>query len=171
MAFDPLTPEYSNKPASLDDIMTEKQSQRSRKSPVQLAEKIVDEATATINRQKETASNVSRSYWGLVTVALYILLIQAAGIAFFTKGFLLSRPVVEDTSLCAAPPGSISTAAGNTGCWMDRTFDRAVVIIVDALRFDFVVPTEDKDSFHSGQMPFMYQISTEQPQNYSASKD
>lgn len=73
-------------------------------------------------------------------------LLHVAGIYLFSRGFLLTRLVLNNKSECAVPPvdaarGFVSKDA-EKGCWHPKTFDKAVVIIVDALRYDFTVPFE-----------------------------
>jgi phosphatidylinositol glycan class O len=73
-------------------------------------------------------------------------LLHAAGIYLFSRGFLLTRLVLNDKSECAVPPVDAARAyvSGDAakGCWHPKTFDKAIVIIVDALRYDFTVPFE-----------------------------
>ncbi|KAK9473663.1 uncharacterized protein V1510DRAFT_375316 [Dipodascopsis tothii] len=64
----------------------------------------------------------------------------AVAIALFSSGFLLSRIVLDQRSECAAVPGG-----GKAGeCWHPKAFDRAVVVVIDALRYDFLVPPADE---------------------------
>lgn len=100
--------------------------------------------------------------------------IHASGIYFFTKGFLLTRLVLEEKSSCADPPITlISTFEGagtpERGCWHPKTFEKAVVIIIDALRYDFTVPfanttAEPAQAFHNA-LPFLYDTAVKEPQN------
>lgn len=73
-------------------------------------------------------------------------ILHIAGIYLFTSGFLLTRLVLDDKSECAIPPidAARAYASGDAqkGCWHPKTFDKAIVIIVDALRYDFTVPFE-----------------------------
>ena len=89
---------------------------------------------------------------GLVLSNLSSLL-HAIGIYFFTKGFLLTRLVLDYKSGCAAPPfdlGERSPKTHTDGCWHPKTFDKAVIIIIDALRYDFTVPfSGEPHHFHN----------------------
>jgi phosphatidylinositol glycan class O len=73
-------------------------------------------------------------------------ILHVLGIYLFTSGFLLTRLVLDHKSECAVPPIDSAKAytAGDAekGCWHPKTFNKAVVIIVDALRYDFTVPFE-----------------------------
>jgi len=80
-------------------------------------------------------------------------LLHGIGIYFFTKGFLLTRLVLDQKSECASPPidlGGRSPGSYADGCWHPKTFDKAVIIIIDALRYDFTVPfSGDPHHFHN----------------------
>ncbi len=106
------------------------------------------------------------------TDRLYLRFIHATGIYFFTKGFLLTRLVLEEKSSCAEPPieldngGSFLPGTNKEGCWHPKTFDKAVVVIVDALRYDFTVPHNGSalSAFHNS-LPFMYETAINHPHN------
>ncbi|KAH9882753.1 hypothetical protein J1614_000119 [Plenodomus biglobosus] len=80
----------------------------------------------------------------IVGFFIIVLVLHVAGIYLFTSGFLLTRLVLDHTSECAIPPidAAKSYTPGDVakGCWHPKTFDKAIVIIVDALRYDFTVP-------------------------------
>ncbi|XP_047381601.1 GPI ethanolamine phosphate transferase 3 isoform X4 [Sciurus carolinensis] len=67
-----------------------------------------------------------------------------AGIALFTSGFLLTRLELTNHSSCQEPPGPGFLPWGNQGkpgaCWMASRFSRVVLVLIDALRFDFAQP-------------------------------
>ena len=80
-------------------------------------------------------------------------LLHGLGIYFFTKGFLLTRLVLDHKSDCSSPPidiGGKSLRSYAEGCWHPKTFEKAVVIIIDALRYDFTVPfSGEPHHFHN----------------------
>lgn len=61
-------------------------------------------------------------------------LLFSAGLGLFLSGFLLVRLELRSPSSCLHSPSS--TRHFNP-CWMPRRFSRAVVVVIDALRFDF----------------------------------
>ncbi|XP_003407347.1 GPI ethanolamine phosphate transferase 3 [Loxodonta africana] len=67
-----------------------------------------------------------------------------AGIALFTSGFLLTRLELTNHSSCQEPPGPEPLPTGHQGepgaCWMASRFSRVVLVLIDALRFDFAQP-------------------------------
>lgn len=102
------------------------------------------------------------------------------GIYFFTKGFLLTRLVLEDKSTCEIrpfdkpDPVSSSTIPDfgdpQKGCWHPKTFEKAIVIIIDALRYDFTVPfhpTKEgaKPEIFHHNIPVLYETAVQSPQN------
>ena len=96
------------------------------------------------------------------------------GIYLFLSGFLLTRLVLQDKSECALPPIELSNdytpGSIETGCWHRKSFDKAVVIIVDALRYDFTVPFRpsspaDKPQHFHNALPLFHDISVAQPEN------
>ncbi|KAI5120988.1 hypothetical protein M0805_000449 [Coniferiporia weirii] len=79
-----------------------------------------------------------------VSILCWILLVHLAGLFLFTKGFLLSRMVLPNISSCA-----------EDGCTLPPTHQRLVLLVVDALRFDFISP--DPPAPNS---PFYYNVLT-----------
>lgn len=98
----------------------------------------------------------------------WLLVVHFVGLWLFTSGFLLTRLVLEDKSSCALPPigSDLASRDVDTGCWHPKTFDRAVVVIIDALRYDFTTPArpEDAHAFHNA-FPFLYDTALSSPQN------
>ncbi|XP_057354780.1 GPI ethanolamine phosphate transferase 3 isoform X3 [Manis pentadactyla] len=79
-----------------------------------------------------------------------------AGIALFTSGFLLTRLELTNHSSCQEPPGPGSLPWGSRrepgACWMASRFSRVVLVLIDALRFDFAQP---QHSHTSGEPPVL----------------
>ncbi|KAK4123184.1 hypothetical protein N657DRAFT_645923 [Parathielavia appendiculata] len=106
------------------------------------------------------------SFW------VWLLCVHAVGIAYFTSGFLLTRLVLEEKSACDAPPTATDPllllpawegrGTVDGGCWHPRMFERAVVVVIDALRYDFTVPVEDNAAFHNA-FPFMWETAVRDP--------
>lgn len=77
-------------------------------------------------------------------------------------------------SECAIPPIALdngySPGSADRGCWHPKSFDKAVIIIVDALRYDFTVPfkpqhpEESPHHFHNS-LPIFWDTAVAQPQN------
>lgn len=69
-------------------------------------------------------------------IACWVLLVHFVAVVLFSSGFLLTRPVLENFSNQTAVPPA---------------FQRAVIIVVDALRYDFVAPQEH-DLYYTNKM-------------------
>jgi phosphatidylinositol glycan class O len=96
------------------------------------------------------------------------------GIFLFLSGFLLTRLVLDHKSECAVPPVALASSytpgSPDDGCWHPKSFDKAVVIIVDALRYDFTVPWSPKhpqqasQHFHNA-LPIFWDTAVAEPEN------
>ncbi|KAI1819261.1 GPI ethanolamine phosphate transferase 3-like protein [Xylaria intraflava] len=128
-----------------------------------------DEAQITLERRKsafERRCSWTLGFW------IWLLCIHVIGILLFTSGFLLTRLVLDEYSECANPPieplvkweGS-GTIDG--GCWHPQTFKKAIIVIIDALRYDFTVPVEDdsKAEIYHNAFPFLYESAVQSPNN------
>ncbi|CAK7266946.1 mannose-ethanolamine phosphotransferase gpi13 [Sporothrix epigloea] len=115
----------------------------------------------------------SRWLWA-VAFWVWLLAVHVAGIFYFTSGFLLTRLALSEQSSCAVNPLAAAGVSGHipspeTGCWHPKTFDRAVILVIDALRYDFTVPVgggaEDStqaEIFHNA-FPFLYDSAIQTP--------
>lgn len=57
------------------------------------------------------------------------------GIYFYCRGFLLTRNALLMNSTCVEVQAEKTDA-----CWMEAKFRKAILIVVDALRYDFIAP-------------------------------
>lgn len=64
-----------------------------------------------------------------VAILSWIFFLHGAGVYLFTRGFLLTRMALSDISDCAGK-----------SCTLPETHQRLVLLVIDALRFDFVSP-------------------------------
>ncbi|GBF64066.1 GPI ethanolamine phosphate transferase [Trichophyton mentagrophytes] len=145
----------------------EKPSQRAKKPPVDQSELAKRAKQQDDKRNKEKENEFKVQHIGILLLLGWFGLVHIIGIYFFTKGFLLTRLVLEDKSQCDVlplqdHPGAIVPAnlgidapkdGAGKGCWHPKTFDKAVVIIIDALRYDFTVPPK---SMVEGGPPRLY---------------
>jgi phosphatidylinositol glycan class O len=70
-------------------------------------------------------------------------ILQTIGLAFFTRGFLLSRNVLPDLSTCDSQQSQLLLGSQTESCFHPSPFKKAVILIIDALRFDFTIPIEN----------------------------
>ncbi|RPB01069.1 hypothetical protein L873DRAFT_1804425 [Choiromyces venosus 120613-1] len=94
----------------------------------------------------------------LVLLLLFFVFLHGVGLFLFTKGFLLTRLVLSEKSSCdISPLGSgVNWKGGDIakGCWHPKTFNKAVVIVIDALRYDFTVPFGSEEDNSTGVRQF-----------------
>ena len=102
----------------------------------------------------------------LIAVLLFFLLLHISGIYFFTRGFLLTRLVLDARSNCSVPPVDIPTSQRGQ-CWYPQQFKKAVIVVVDALRYDFTVPysEEGKTEWYHNAFTTPYEIASRSPEN------
>ncbi|KAM0254333.1 hypothetical protein ACHAQJ_006919 [Trichoderma viride] len=134
------------------------------------------EQTAILEAQRDKLNGkrkkaYERRWWWATSFWVWLFAVHAVGIWLFASGFLLTRLVLDDKSSCAVPPveGLAEGQAAlhvDKGCWHPKKFDRAVVILIDALRYDFTVP-EDPATAHAfhNSLPFLYDTAVKAPQN------
>ncbi|CAE6416798.1 unnamed protein product [Rhizoctonia solani] len=109
---------------------------------------------ADSNKAHATVSILPLSKFGLAALALgYILLLHLSGLSLFTGGFLLSRVALDATNDCKEC--TLGTAIHK----------KAVVIIIDSLRFDFIspVPPTTSDPYHHNVLTLPAQITASKP--------
>ncbi|KAK9050932.1 hypothetical protein SSX86_027557 [Deinandra increscens subsp. villosa] len=92
--------------------------------------------------------------WRVVLFSL--LLVHCVAILVFTSGFLLTRTELPYYSHCSdvlshSPCDHNPNQNQNLSCWTKPAVDRIVIIVLDALRFDFVAPS----TFFPEKKPWM----------------
>lgn len=73
-----------------------------------------------------------RSQQGMIIGGLLAVLF---GLGLFAKGFFLTRVELKDVGQCS------HSAIGSEVCNFPHTFDKVIIIVIDALRLDFVFPS------------------------------
>lgn len=88
---------------------------------------------------------------------LVVLYLHAAGVVLFIRGFLLSRLSLEHVAACEVP----------AQCTLPPTHTRAVLLIIDALRFDFIAPNPPlpPDEFHHNVLTLPAELTASHPRN------
>ncbi|MFS8024054.1 putative alkaline-phosphatase-like, core domain superfamily [Helianthus anomalus] len=84
------------------------------------------------------------------TVFFFLLFVHCIAILLFTSGFLLTRTELPHYSHCSHVSQS-PCPHQNHICWTKPAVDRIVIILLDALRFDFVAPS----TFFQEKKPWM----------------
>ncbi|CAJ2507032.1 Uu.00g082180.m01.CDS01 [Anthostomella pinea] len=130
-----------------------------------------DEAQRAALEGRRKSAFERRCSW-TVGFWVWMFVMHAIGILLFTSGFLLTRLVLDERSECASPPTEpLLTWSGSGtidgGCWHPKKFNKAVIVVVDALRYDFTVPVEDanKAEVYHNAFPFLHESSIQSPSN------
>ncbi|KAF9555691.1 hypothetical protein CPC08DRAFT_670686 [Agrocybe pediades] len=89
-----------------------------------------------------------------IGLLVWVALIHLTGIYLFTKGFLLTRLSLSDFTTCS-----------DANCGITPTHKRAIFIIIDALRFDFISPNPPipRSPFHHDILTLPRQLTAQDP--------
>ncbi|KAK6179351.1 hypothetical protein SNE40_011734 [Patella caerulea] len=110
-----------------------------------------------------------------IAILLWLITIYIIGILIFTKGFLLKRVVVNNNSSCDVDFSLNTDDHEEEGCWMHKRFKKAVIIINDALKYDFLKFDEsyklnDTVPHFKNKLPFIQHLLHRSPKNSMLSK-
>ncbi|EIW69047.1 hypothetical protein TREMEDRAFT_44276 [Tremella mesenterica DSM 1558] len=99
--------------------------------------------------------DVSRHDLALLAIT-YFIFVHAIGLYIFTRGFLLTRLTIPST----APPYSVSNPPP-----IPPTHSKAIVLIIDALRTDFISPHHPQHSspYHHGILTLPAELAATTP--------
>ena len=87
------------------------------------------------------------TFVGYIIVLIFLAITQVIGVLFFKEGFLLSRTVLPN----------ISTCKEQNDC-MNPRFEKAIFLVIDALRFDFVIPIPGSEEYYHNNFPILYDL-------------
>ena len=92
---------------------------------------------------------------GLLLLA-WVTFIHLAGIYLYTKGFLLTRLSLSELSECSEDDST---------CALPPSHKRVVLLVIDALRFDFLSPKPPSPSspYHHNVLRLPHELSALQP--------
>src|SRR5277367_6589200 len=129
-------------------------------SPRQTQVDVSKSSPATLTRKP-----TDRAILKFIAILVFFLSLQVSGIYFFTRGFLLTRLVLNAKSNCSTPPVDLSSHHQGE-CWYPQQFKKAIIVLIDALRYDFTVPyPENKAEWYHNAFTTPYTISNESPEN------
>ena len=122
--------------------------------------------TVKVDTEAKKKAVAFKVQYALVTFFfLWLLVVHLLGIVFFGKGFLLTRVILAEKSQCNELPDGTLAQVEN-GCWHSRTFDRAVVLIIDALRYDFTIPSGSENPRpYQDAFPLLYETAKNRPEH------
>lgn len=103
-------------------------------------------------------------------ILLLTTCLQAIGIFIFLKGFLLTRQTFDlkghSYDSWDRFPLSSPVDTKNLPTTIQKSpFKRTIVMVVDALRFDFVVPNKTSNSYYLNKLPILNQLVLQQPES------
>ena len=91
-------------------------------------------------------------------ILLFLFSLHTVGLYLFTRGFLLSRLSLSTVASCtnSASP-----------CTLPPTHQRAVLLIIDSLRFDFLSPhpPQPHSPYHHNVLTLPRELTAKQPRN------
>ena len=68
----------------------------------------------------------------------WLILLQLVGMGVFVLGFFLTRFEMPHVSMCEDGVAAHAPQSNSSnGCWYPQRYERAVVVVIDALRLDF----------------------------------
>jgi GPI ethanolamine phosphate transferase 3 subunit O len=101
----------------------------------------------------------------LIIILLLFFVLHISGIYFFTRGFLLTRLVLDAKSNCSTPPVDLPARAEGE-CWYPHQFKKAIIVLIDALRYDFTIPfPPEKAEWYHNAFTTPYTIASQSPEN------
>ncbi|KAM9262953.1 GPI ethanolamine phosphate transferase 3 isoform 4-T4 [Morus bassanus] len=108
--------------------------------------------------------------WPVLLFLAWVCFLFFAGIGLFTSGFLLTRIELASRSSCSDPllPPPWERQNLPTGsCWAPQRFPKAVLVIIDALRFEFARfnPTKATPLPYENKLSFLHHLVTSQPRH------
>lgn len=87
---------------------------------------------------------------------LWVVFVHLCAIYLYTKGFLLTRLSLSEISTCAE---------GDVTCTLPPSHKRVVLLVIDALRFDFVSPDPPSPAspYHHNVLTFPQELTYAHP--------
>lgn len=108
--------------------------------------------------------------WPVLLFLAWVCLLFFAGIGLFMSGFLLTRIELASSSSCSdplVPPPWERQSLPPGSCWTPQRFSKAVLVIIDALRFEFAHfnPAKANPLPYENKLSFLHHLTTSQPRH------
>ncbi|XP_032843972.1 GPI ethanolamine phosphate transferase 3 isoform X2 [Tyto alba] len=106
--------------------------------------------------------------WPVLLFLAWVCFLFFAGIGLFMSGFLLTRIELASSSSCAdplTPPPWERQSLPPGSCWAPQRFSKAVLVIIDALHFEFARfnPAKTSPLPYENKLSFLHHLATSQP--------
>ena len=115
-----------------------------------------------------TRTPTDKAILKFIAILVFFLALHISGIYFFTRGFLLTRLVLDAKSNCSTPPvpNHSPPSQHQDQCWYPQQFKKAIIVLIDALRYDFTVPypASEAEWYHNA-FTTPYTIAHDSPEN------
>lgn len=108
--------------------------------------------------------------WPVVLFLAWVCFLFFAGIGLFMSGFLLTRIELASSSSCSdplVPPLWERQSLPPGSCWAPQRFSKAVLVIIDALHFEFARfdPAKASPLPYENKLGVLHQLATSQPRH------
>ncbi|KAL1915662.1 uncharacterized protein VTP21DRAFT_6421 [Calcarisporiella thermophila] len=116
--------------------------------------------------QKPPSTTVKSKIFSLAALLLWLTSLHIGGLFLFTRGFLLTRLELSNNSTCHhLPTGQPSPHGllGEEACWSAPAYKKMVILLIDALRFDFVHNKAEGEAHYLGKLPIFESLRQENP--------
>ncbi|XP_038072067.1 GPI ethanolamine phosphate transferase 3-like [Patiria miniata] len=107
----------------------------------------------------------------LFMLLIWIGTLFGIGIMIFSRGFLLNRLEIQQKSYCTGDSdhSGESIEGARQSCGEHRRYSKAIIIVIDALRYDFTLYNETLDNKSAlpfqNKLPFLHKLRSEKPQH------
>ncbi|OUC46081.1 hypothetical protein D917_01682 [Trichinella nativa] len=95
---------------------------------------------------------------------LVVVLGYFFGVFFFSRGFLLTRHALLHKSSCYDVQYPVSSSSPS-GCWVKSKYKRAILLVVDALRYDFVASPKHSKKIYHNKFSLVNELLSKKPSN------
>uniref|UniRef100_A0A8C8VI66 GPI ethanolamine phosphate transferase 3, catalytic subunit n=1 Tax=Pelusios castaneus TaxID=367368 RepID=A0A8C8VI66_9SAUR len=108
--------------------------------------------------------------WPVLLFLAWACFLFFSGIGLFTSGFLLMRIELTNRSSCSDPlaaPAWVGQGKAPGACWMAQRFPKAVLLIIDALAFEFARfdPAKERPRPYENKLGFLHHLAGSQPRH------
>ncbi|KAI4160994.1 MAG: hypothetical protein LQ342_005279 [Letrouitia transgressa] len=151
-----------------EDVFCDPSTHKKTEAHVISQSKVAKTENAIVKNNRRKELQFKALHLLLITFFLWLFCLHSLGNFFFIKGFLLTRLVLEHKSECQSPPFDIkrhNLGSVDAGCWFPKTFDKAVVLIIDALRYDFTIPVNNEVHYFHNALKVLHDTARQYPEN------
>ncbi|KTW32537.1 mannose-ethanolamine phosphotransferase GPI13 [Pneumocystis jirovecii RU7] len=121
------------------------------------------EKNVLISKYKKTFIRDLLLFW---IIFAWFIFLHFSGLYIFTQGFLLRRSTLNLTSNCDVHPITLkSQEISKNDCWYPSSFNKAIIIVIDALRYDFTEEIPGSKLYCHNTFTILHEIATKYPKH------